>query len=593
MLVPPEAIFNPEPSLYPDPSGRALRVCKFISKLKLWESDWAGERFRVHPFQQAIIRRIYGPNRENGLRQTKIAALWLPRGNAKTTLAAAFGLAHFIGPENEAGGQIITAAADRENAGIAFNMAHQITRQDDILARTIRPVESKKLMFHDKSNSMFKAISTEAYSKHGMNVSFFLADEIHAWPPTEAKKLWKVITDSMVKRKQPLTIVISTAGEGQGFAFEWWRHSIRVATGEEEDPTFVPIIFSSPEIDSWKSPNTWYFANPALGAGFLNLDELKEKVNRAQYFPTDAADFRRYHLNIWQDGAAQPWIDMESVYDKAEPFAGRDALLGSRCYVGVDLASVNDLASVVALFPDDEDNNEDERGYDVIAKFFIPKDGLRGKQELDQAQYLEWIERGELEATEGNRIDQKRIIAYLEELARDFEVVEVGVDRWNSVAFIAELQERGFEVVEFGQGFVSMATPVKELKSKILGHKFRHGGNKALRSSFSNVVVEKDAAENEKFTKSKARGRIDGAVASAIAMGRCLAHDIEEESYSGMYSGKGLKSRQNAAKPKGDDGKSFSYEILQDMQHPLFEEHKKRFERWQERMDTFDYEEFR
>ncbi len=521
-------IFSPDPALNPDPSGRAGRVCRFLRNLTLWEGDFAGEPFKLHPFQEAIVRRIYGPTRPDGGRQVRIACIWIPRGNAKTTLAAGLGLAHFMGPEAEEGGQVIAAAADRENAGIAFNCAHQFVQQDEELEARIKAAESRKTMRHPKTASVFKAISSEAYSKHGMNCSFFLADEIHAWPTADGRKLYGVVTDSMVKRSAPLTVIISTAGEGTGgLAADFWQYSQRVARGEIIDPTFAPIIFAADPGADWQDESAWRAANPAIDAGFCSIDELRTKANRIQHFPAEIADFKRFHLNIWQEGAGEPWIGLD-LYDGAEPMTPIEELAGRRCYVGVDLSSVEDLASVVAVFPDGEG---EARRYDVLAKFFLPADNLKRKADQDRANYLAWEKAGDLVLTPGNVIDHAAIVSHAVELGETFNVQEIAIDRWNSTAVNTMLQAEGFTVAQFGQGFASMAAPVKELKRAILAGGFRHGGNAALRSSFANVVTEKDAAENEKFTKAKAQGRIDGAVAAAMAVGRVLAADTGPSVY--------------------------------------------------------------
>jgi len=311
-------IFSPDPALYPDPTGRADRMCRFVRMLRLWEGKFAGEAFRLNPFQEAIIRRVYGPSTPTGRRLVRLACIWIPRGNAKTTLASALALAHFMGPEAEAGGQVIQAAADRENAGIAFKHSMEMIKQDRALLRRVRAIESRKLLNHRKNSGVLKAISSEAYSKHGMNASFFLADEVHAWPPAEGRKLFGVVRDSMVKRDEPLTVVISTAGEGQGgLAFDLWGYSLAVARGEVEDPTFAPIIFAADPESDWQDEREWFAANPAIASGFLSLEELRIKARRIAHFPADLADFKRFHLNMWQDGAANPWVDL-TLYDQAQ-----------------------------------------------------------------------------------------------------------------------------------------------------------------------------------------------------------------------------------------------------------------------------------
>jgi phage terminase large subunit-like protein len=521
-------IFCPDPELYPDPTGRADRVCRFVRMLRLWEGKFAGQRFPVQPFQEATIRRIYGPSTPDGRRLVRIACIWIPRGNAKTTLAAALGLAHFMGPEAEAGGQVIQAAADRENAGIAFTHSFEMVKADDALLARVDPIESRKLLKHPRTRSTLKAISSEAYSKHGMNASFFLADEVHAWPAVEGRKLFKVVTDSMVKREQPLTVIISTAGEGTGgLAWDLWDYSRRVALGEIIDPNFAPIIFAAdPEAD-WRDEAAWHAANPAIEAGFCSLEELRIKARRIEHFPAEIADFRRFHLNQWQEGAAQPWMDL-ATYDAAAPIRDPAELFGQACWLGVDLSSVEDLTAVVAVFPD---YTEEGTAYDVLPMFFLPKDNIAKKADKDQADYLKWAEAGFLRLTEGNRVDYRAIVAHVTELRERYAVQEVAIDRWNSTAVTTDVQELDLTVAEFGQGFASMAAPVKELKRAILGGQFRHGGNPVLRMCFGNVVAVKDDAENEKFTKERARGRIDGAVGSAMAIGRVLASDAGPSVY--------------------------------------------------------------
>ncbi|MBP2315981.1 terminase large subunit [Azospirillum soli] len=419
---------------------------------------FAGARFLLNPFQEAIIRRIYGPSTRDGRRLVRLACIWIPRGNAKTTLASALSLAHFMGPMSEPGGQVIQAAADRENAGIAFKHSHEMVKQDRALLRRVRASESRKRLTHRRTSSELKAISSEAYSKHGMNASFFLADEVHAWPAVEGRKLFGVVRDSMVKRDEPLTVVISTAGEGAGgLAFDLWRHSLAVARGEVEDPTFAPIIFAADPDADWQDEAEWFKANPALAAGFLSLEELRIKARRIEHFPADLADFKRFHLNLWQEGAANPWLD-PVLYDKAEPLAALADLEGRACWVGVDLSSVEDLTAVVAVFPSGEDGN---RSYDVVPMFFLPEASLAKKAEKDRADYVRWRDEGFLTVTEGNRVDHTAVIAYTVGLGKRFDLQEVAIDRWNSTAVTTALQREGLTVAEFGQGFASMAGPVR------------------------------------------------------------------------------------------------------------------------------------
>ncbi|MFA7439968.1 MAG: terminase TerL endonuclease subunit [Sphingomonadaceae bacterium] len=288
----------------------------------------------------------------------------------------------------------------------------------------------------------------------------------------------------------------------------------------------------NPETD-WRDESAWHAANPAIDAGFCSMDELRIKARRIEHFPAEIADFRRFHLNQWQEGAANPWLALE-VYDAAEAMTPIEDLAGQPCWVGIDLSSVEDLTAVVAVFPEDDDEGQ---RYDVLPMFFLPEANIAKKGEKDRADYMRWAAEGVLTLTPGNVVDHSAIVDHVIALGERYGVQEIAIDRWNSTAVNTSLQEEGFTVSQFGQGFASMAAPVKELKRAILTGHFRHGGNPLLRMCFGNVVADKDAAENEKFTKERARGRIDGAVAAAIAVGRILANEITPSPYEAREGG--------------------------------------------------------
>src|SRR5690606_25490319 len=239
------------------------------------------------------------------------------------------------------------------------------------------------------------------------------------------------------KRSRPLTVIISTAGAGQGgLAWDWWDYSHKVASGEIEDPSFAPIIFAAdPEAD-WQDEDAWRQANPAIDAGFCSIEELRIKARRIQHFPAEIADFRRFHLNQWQEGAAEPWIALD-LYDAAEEPMPESELLGRPCYVGVDLSSVEDLSAIVAVFPDGP-------RYDVKAHFFLPEEGLQRKVEEDRADYLRWAKEGYITLTPGNVIDHYANVEQLNAWATDYSNLEVESDHCKYIADIMRLPHEGY-----------------------------------------------------------------------------------------------------------------------------------------------------
>lgn len=494
-----------------DPHGKGERAVQFVRRLRLFEGARAGQPFPLARWQERIIRRVYGDTDESARRVVETVFILLPRGNGKTTLAAALGGLHLFGPEKDAGGQVITAAADREQASIAYRALEGMIAQDRTLKGLTTVTPSNKTIKHDKSRSFFKAISHEAYTKHGMSVSCLIADEIHAWPTRE---LWDVLRNSMGKRDNPLSIVITTAGEGvHGLAAELYTYAKRVASGEIEDPTFLPILFEPEPGADWQDKEVWTAVNPAIAAGFRSMREMENTFRQALEIPAQREAFKRYYLNIWSDGAADPWLDME-VYDQGAAPIDVASLHRAPCWLGVDLSSTDDLTAIVAAFPQDDGS--------VIVRpwFFAPEEGLRRRQTRDKVPYLQWAEDGHLIATPGEVIDYEMVIDTLGQIAAEHAVQEVAMDRWNATAVASRLQDMGLLVAMHGQGFGGMSPAVKEAQRLILSRKLHHGGHPVLRWCFQNCVVDQDPAGNLKFNKAKSAEKIDGAVACAMAVNR-------------------------------------------------------------------------
>jgi len=506
----------------PDPEGKGERAVKFINNLTHHEGKMAGKPFALAPWQERIVRRIYGDTDADGRRRVRTVFILLPRGNGKTTLCAALGLLHLFGPENEAAGQTVVAAADKEQASIAYNAAARMVRQDARLSRITRATDSQRRLSHPKSGSTFKALSHEVGGKHGMSISCLIADEIHAWPKRE---LWDVLTTSMGKRDQPLTIAITTAGVGvHGIDYELYDYAHRVARGDVDDPSFLPILFEpGPEAD-WQDEDVWRAVNPALASGFRSLEEMRMMARRAAQVPAQRESFKRLYLNIWQDGAAAPWLDMETYDAGADP-VDLDALEGEPAWIGVDLSSVEDLTAVVAAVP------KPEGGVALAAWFFVPADTLRRRQERDQLPYVRWAEEGWITPTDGSVVDYDAVETTIMELCERFRVQEIPIDRWNSTGTINRLMAHDLPVVKHGQGFAGMNQPFKDTERLILAGQLQHGGNPVLRWNFRNVVLDQDPAGNVKPSKARSAEKIDGAVAAAMAVGRVQAEEMQPSIY--------------------------------------------------------------
>lgn len=501
----------------PDPHGKGARAVKFIELLRLHEGKLAGQRFKLAPWQRRIVQRIYGDTGEDGRRKVRTVFILLPRGNGKTTLCSGLGLLHLVGPEKEAAGQVIVAASDREQASIAYNAASGMIAQERELKTRTKVLPSYKTIQHAGSRSVMRAISHEAYTKHGMSISCLIADEVHAWPKRE---MWDVLRGSMGKREEPLTIVITTAGSGsKGLAWELYEYAKKVADGSVIDETFLPIIFEADKDADWLDEDVWRAVNPAVASGFRRIEEMRESARQAAEIPAQREAFKRYYLNMWSDGAPDPWLDME-VYDRGADPIDEDDLLGQPCWLGVDLSSTQDLTAVVAAF-----RNEDG-GYTLLPHFFCPADNLAKRQERDQIPYLRWAAEGYLTATPGNVVDYGFVEEAIAEMATKYLIQELAIDPAMSAGIVPRLQDMGLNVVHFRQGWISMTPAVKETERALLAGKVQHGGHPVLRWNFGNAVIDTGPmGDTARFSKAKSAEKIDGAVAAAMAIARAQSSD--------------------------------------------------------------------
>ncbi len=534
---------NPFPDI-PDPFGKGQRAVDWLRTLKHPKSNLPDKAFQLDPWQEEIVRKIYGPCDKNGRRIVSNVVMLLPRGNRKTSLGAALALLHTWGPEAVPSGEVLFSAADQKQAKIGFREAESIivASGDNKIWRKgyagrtfdagdmIRLQEYKnKILF--PNGSWLEAISSDAGTQHGRTPVFALIDELHAWTKPE---LWDVLRTGLVKVPGSLSVVITTAGRGQeNVAFKVIEYARKVAKGEIHDPATLPILFETDRDADWQDEAVWHACNPGLAHGYPDLPGLRQLAREAAQRPADREAFRQLHLNIWLDHSADPFVDM-AVYDKGNKPVDLKALEHRPCWLGVDLSSNSDLTVIVAAWRDGDD------GYIVHPWFFCPKDNLQLRADRDLVPYPLWAEEGFIEPTHGNVVDFRAVEDTIRDLCERFEVKEIAFDPHLARVMMSNLLEDGYPAVEMRQGWVTMAPAIKELERAIVGGKFRHGGHPVLRWNFDNIAVEIDKAGNKAFHKGKSRDRIDGAVAAAMAVARAATGNDQTSIYDSAERPDGL-----------------------------------------------------
>jgi phage terminase large subunit-like protein len=505
----------------------AQRAVTFIEGLRHTKGEYAGHNFILTKLQKRdIVVPLFGTLNPDGTRQYRTCFIELPRKNGKTTLAAAIAL-ELTFADGEFGSEVYSAANDRDQAALVFNEAAAMVRQEPGLIKYAKVLDTTKRIIYYSRNSFYRAISAEAYTKWGYNAHGVIYDELHAAPDRE---LWDVLTTSTGSRRQPLIVVITTAGyDRNSICWELHDYALKVKNGIIEDPTFLPVIYAADEEDDWQDEKVWHKANPALG-DFRKIEEMRILATKAKEIPALEMTFRRLYLNQWVN-SVERWMPIEK-WDACKGEVDLEALKGKPCYAGLDLSSTIDLTALSLVFPKDD-------SYDVLMRFWIPGDTAKEAERRDRVPYQAWAQQGLIKLTEGNVIDYDYIKEELKKLRESFDIKEIAYDRWGAAKLVQDLTEEGFTVVPFGQGYASMSPPTKELMNLVLGQKIKHNGDPILRWNVDNMVVRTDPAGNLKPDKEKATQKIDGCVAMIMAIDRATRHAEKKPS---VYEDRGVVS---------------------------------------------------
>ena len=509
--------------------GAADFAVSFIECLCHTKGTWAGKPFELIDWQEKIIRDIFGTLKPNGYRQFNTAYIEIPKKQGKSELAAAVSLL-LCCADGEERAEVYGCAAERQQAAIVFDVAADMVRMNPALKKRVKILASQKRIIYQPTNSFYQVLSADAYSKHGFNVSGVIFDELHTQPN---RKLYDVMTKgSGDARTQPLYFLITTAGtDTNSICYEVHQKALDIMNGRKHDPTFYPVIYGSKESDDWTDPSVWKKANPSLGIT-VSIDKVKAAFNSAKENPAEENTFRQLRLNQWVKQSVR-WMPMDKWDACAFP-VDEQALEGRVCYGGLDLSSSTDITAFVLVFPP-EDESE---GYTILPHFWIPEDNVNLRVRRDHVPYDIWKQQGYLETTEGNVIHYGYIEQFINDLGKKYNIQEIAFDRWGAVQMVQNLEGMGFTVVPFGQGFKDMSPTTKELMKLTLEKEIAHGGHPVLRWMMDNIYIRTDPAGNIKPDKAKSTEKIDGVVATIMALDRAIRN--EGETGDSIYDERGL-----------------------------------------------------
>lgn len=557
-----------------DPFGYGDRAMRFLSALRHPKSRLPDGAAALDRWEERIVRKVYGPRHPDGRRICKVLYLQVSRGARKTAKGAKLCILHTFGPERSPACQVVSAAADRKQARIAFEEALGIVQATPMLAGVAQPQDFKNRLKHPKSGAIYEAISSDAATQFGRTPEFVLVDELWAFKRID---LWHALRTGLAKSAGSLLVITTTAGRGSNTPdFPIYEYAKKVAAGEIDDPSFLPIIFEAPRDCDWQDEEVWHAANPGLALGYPDLEGLRQLAREARERPSDREAFLQFHLGIRSEHSVSPFVDI-SVYDEGGGEVDLELLAGEPCWLGVDCSSTQDLTAVVAAWRDGED------GFAIAAWFFLPADGLQARADRDGVPYVRWVQEGYIIATPGNAIDYSVVEKKIREIGANFEVKEAAFDRAYGQPVMGPLLADGFPVVTLQQGWITQSPALNVLERAIVSRRLRHGGNPVLRWCFENVVIHTDSAGNRVMHKGKSRGRIDGAAAAWMAVSRAAAVETNRSIYDrpelwGVAPSAPEAAEAAPSSPVVPPRDGFDWEILNNPRDPRWQAEKERYE---------------
>lgn len=479
---------------------RGERNCAWIQEhCRIPDGKLVGRPVVLTEAQKSWIREIYDT-------PTRTFILSMARKNAKTATSAFLLLLHLCGPEATPNSQLYSAAQSREQASILFGYASKVVRMSPDLSEYVQVKESAKTLVCPEIGTIYRALSAEASTAYGLSPVFSVHDELGQVKGPRSQ-LYEAIETASAAHEQPLSIIISTQAPTNGDLLSILIDDALTGT----DPSIKVALHTAPmELDPF-SDEAIRAANPHFDI-FMNKDEVRKQASDAKRLPSMEASYRNLILNQRIE-ARSPFVN-KTIWD--ENGKSPIDLDGEEVWCGLDLSSVSDLTSLIQVGMDGS----------VDTNFWLPEQGIVEKSRLDKVPYDLWAKNGHLNLTPGRAIEYEYIAEYLRGLFDRRKVQAVAFDRYNMRFLRPWLEKAGFsekeleKFVEFGQGFASMSPALRELETRLLGKKLKHGNHPVLTMCAANAIaVDGPTAGTRKFAKPAESRRIDGMVALAMAIG--------------------------------------------------------------------------
>ena len=484
--------------------ARASRPIAFIERFcKHSKGEWAGQSISLELFQKAYIQALYGfIDRDTGCRQYRESFFLVGRKNGKSTLLAGLAL-YMLTSDGEGGAEVYSTATKYAQARLLFDEAHNMIKQSPALARHFR--KRKSDLYYEPAMSKFQPLARNSDTLDGLNASFVIMDELHG---VKDRNLYEVMRQSQSARRQPLMIMITTAGTVRECIFDdMYTYAANVADGVIADLHFLPILYELDDRSEWTDPAAWIKANPALGA-IKKPDDLTAKVERAKQTRNELSGVLCKEFNV-RETVKTAWLSFDDINN--EQTFDLEQFRGAYCIGGVDLSITTDLTCASLLFM--------KRGDDIkyiVQMYWLPADRLQERVQQDKIPYDKWFDRGLLRLCAGNSINYSDVTQWFVETVKQYDLFPAWVyyDSYSARYFVEEMQMQGFNMVRCIQGAKTLSLPMQMLGADLQAHKVIYNNNPVLKWCLTNTGVQTDRNGNIVPIKNQSpKQRIDGTAA--------------------------------------------------------------------------------
>lgn len=497
-------ILDPDPaSPYYFDEETGERPIDFAERFCKQSQGVIGAPLALELFQKAYIQALFGfLEKETGLRQYRETMFLVGRKNGKSTLLAAIAL-YLLIADHEGAAEIYSVATKRDQAKKVLTEAINMVKQSPELRAVLR--KRRNDLYFPASASMFEALASDSNTLDGLNSHAVIIDELHA---IRDRNLYEVMKQSTSARRQPLVIMITTAGTVRESVFDnLYEIACKIADGDMDEPTFLPILYELDAREEWTDPEKWVKANPGLGT-IKRYKTLAAFVERAKASPEDLPGVLCKDFNV-REVSATVWLSYEAIKSDLR-FELKD-VYNTYALGGCDLSATTDLTAATLLI-----RKKDDPIVYVLQQYFIPEKRVKDLEEKNtpEAPYRVWAERGLVTICEGNRVNYSQVTEWFCQMRDEWEItaIKIGYDRALAGYWVDEMVSNGFEMEAVAQGPYTWAQPMREMGAAIEAKTVNYNGNPVLIWCLTNTAVKKSGLNNIQPVKITDKRRIDGAV---------------------------------------------------------------------------------